>query len=416
VSASTRSNVAEVATVVSLFAPTLKANGLLSSFQSRVLGSVSKCRTAALGGHVDACTDCGVLHISYNSCRNRHCPKCQGLERETWVLSREEELLPVRYYHVVFTIPAALNGFCLHNPRFMYDCLFEASWATLQQFSKDKRWLGGTTGATMVLHTWGQNLSLHPHVHAIVPGGGLSKDGVWLPVKSRSERFLYPVKAMSKVFRAIFLKKMCSYLAQGLLTIPQADEGLLDPQLYRSWRDKMYRTDWVVYAKQPFGGPKSVLEYLGRYTHKSAISNHRIVYVSETDGVCFKYKDYRTNGETKEMLLSGEEFLRRWVLHILPEGFRRMRHYGIVSNALKNKALEACRISLGVIQEVKELAKQSRNERRKALRAKARERLSGGKSPDTCPCCGGHLVRVGVVPPQERPPPDTLPNWIAITD
>ncbi len=405
-------NSIELSDIVNLFGNKLRSSGHINGHQKKVLTAVSACRTSELGGHVDACDGCGVMRISYNSCRNRHCPKCQGLEREAWILGREDDLLPVTYYHVVFTIPLEINGLCQHNPRFMYDCLFESAWETLQQFAADERWLGAKTGATMVLHTWGQTLSLHPHVHAIVPGGGLKSDGTWQRVKSRSDKFLYPVRAISAVFRAIFLKKLLPQLEAGFLTLPPDNPAFFDRNLYRNWRGNLYKKGWVVYAKRPFGGPKGVVEYLGRYTHKSAISNGRILSVSETDGVSFSYKDYRTEGAKKVMNLSGEEFLRRWCMHILPHGFRRMRHYGITSNALKTNALAACRADLGVQVEVKAAAKLTRNERRRELRARARERLSDGKPTDACPCCQvGRMIRVGVVSRQPRPPPGNWPEW-----
>lgn len=395
-----------------MFGEPLRQQFPLSAPQKKALTDLAQCRTAALGGHVCACESCGTVQISYNSCRNRHCPKCQGLEREAWVLAREDELLPVPYYHVVFTLPSELNGLCLHNPRFCYDALFESAWETLQNFAADPRWLVAKTGATMVLHTWGQNLMLHPHVHCVVPGGGLDMDGTWAKPKrgGKGERFLFPVKAMSSVFQAIFMRKIRPALDAGELVLPKAENAFTDPALYRRWRNALYAKAWVVYAKQPFGGPRQVLEYLGRYTHKSAISNHRLLEISPAAGVRFSYKDYRSGGERKEMTLDGVEFLRRWCLHVLPAGFRRMRHYGILSNALKTKALDACRRSVEGEASRPAQAKKTRKEIRKA----ALERLWKGNDPMLCPCCkAGRLVRIGVIPPQPRAPPGEMPRWIA---
>ena len=409
----------EVADVARLFGEGFRERFPLSAVQKKALTCLAACRTAALGGHVEACGTCGVVRLSYNSCRNRHCPKCQGLEREAWVLAREAELLPVPYYHVVFTLPSELNGLCRHNPRFCYDALFESAWETLRTFAADPKWLGARTGATMVLHTWGQNLMLHPHVHCIVPGGGLDKGGNWAkPRRSgkTGERFLFPVKAMSRVFRAIFMKKLRPALEAGTLALPGGEACLAGPGPCRAWRKALCEKPWVVYAKRPFGGPEQVLEYLGRYTHKSAISNHRLLEVNAETGVRFSYKDYRTGGETREMALGGMEFLRRWCLHVLPAGFRRMRHYGILSNALKNKALEACRKALWQREAPWPVPVETT---RGELRKIALERLWRGRDPRACPCCGeGRLVRTGILPPQPRAPPPKgqaglMPQWIA---
>lgn len=401
----------ELSDVVRLYGSSLY--GRLTAAQKKALTDVGQCRTAALGGHVDACNHCGNARISYNSCRNRHCPKCQSVEREAWIISREEDLLPVTYYHVVFTIPEQLNGLCLRNPRFVYDLLFDAAWQTLQTFAADGRWLGARTGSTMVLHSWGQNLSLHPHVHAIVPAGGLNAAGQWQKCRATgNDRFLFPVQAMSKVFRAIFLKKCCAALEGGVLVVPEDTASFGTASAYRQWRSGLYRKPWVVYAKRPFGGPKQVIGYLGRYTHKSAISNRRLLAVSEA-GVRFAYKDYRAEGRRKEMTLSGEEFLRRWCLHVLPGGFRRMRHYGILSNGLKTKALEACRNSLEGQRPAAVKIKKTRRE----IRELAIKRLWGDCDPLKCSICrAGSMVRIGLVPPQPRAPPRTIPLWIPTTE
>lgn len=398
----------EMADVIRNFGPALAGAGQLHAFQKKTLTDLLQCRTHALGGHLDACDGCGHVRASYNSCRNRNCPKCQSVEREAWIIAREQELLPAKYFHVVFTIPDQLNGLALHNPRFIYNALFEAAWQTIDTFARDAKWLGAKTGATMVLHTWGQNLSLHPHVHCIVPAGGLAHDGHWRQTQADArQRFLFPVKAMSKVFRGIFLSRVLAPLKGGLLVVPPCLAQTIAEGQFPAWRNRLYRKSWVVYAKQPFGGPQQVIEYLGRYTHKSAISNHRIVSVSDTQ-VAFTYKDYRQGGDTKVMTLDGGVFLQRWVLHILPPGFRRMRHYGILANATKKVALHACRESLGAPHPVI----RSRQE----IRVVARHKLLKGQPEDRCPCCQqGTMVCVGHIPPTARAPPaGEFPLWVAV--
>lgn len=294
--------------------------------QQKTLRALQYCRTAALGGHVDACDSCGNISISYNSCRNRHCPKCQGHKREEWIQKREQDLLPCTYYHVVFTLPSELNGLAMGQPALIYDVLFKAAWQTLQQFGHTD---GLRLGMIAVLHTWGQNLSLHPHLHCIVPGGGVNAQGRWQP-QLRNDKYLFPVKALSKVFRA----KYVAGLRAGGIT----DHGLLDG---------LFRKNWVVYAKRPFGGPNQVIEYLGRYTHKVAISNHRIADVGG-DGVSFRYKDYRNGGGPALMRLSNEEFVRRFAIHILPARFVRIRHYGILSSSWKRGKLQLLQQTAGL--------------------------------------------------------------------
>lgn len=293
----------------------------LNSWQWRTLHAIRRCRTAALGGHVDQCDQCGHLQISYNSCRNRHCPKCQGQRRERWIEARRAELLPVPYYHVVFTLPEVINNIALYQPTIVYSLLFSAAWSTVQSFAGDPTYLGAQTGMISILHTWGQTLCLHPHLHCIIPGGGITKAGHWKSSRSQG-RYLYPVKALSKVFRARYV----AALRKALSTEPKA--------LYQS----LFTTPWVVYAKRPFGGPEQVIEYLGRYTHKIAISNHRITGMDDQT-ISFLYKDYRQQGVNKTMTLEALEFIRRFSMHILPKGFVRIRHYGMLSNAVKPAAL-----------------------------------------------------------------------------
>jgi hypothetical protein len=325
----------------------------LNTWQLRTLSAIKKCRTAELGGHIDACDDCGILKISYNSCRNRHCPKCQGKKREDWIQARMTELLPVPYFHVVFTLPDSINSLAIHQPKIVYDTLFEASWETLQQFGKAKEI---QTGMIAVLHTWGQNLSLHPHLHCIVPGGGVDKNSNWKNIRADG-KFLFPVKALSKVFRAKFCEKL------------KAKE----PVQYRQIQKKLWEKHWVVFAKKPFGNAKSVVEYLGRYTHKIAISNHRIKNI-DNQNVTFDYKDYRMAGVKKQMTLTHEEFIRRFALHILPKRFVKMRHYGFLSSTWKRKKFK-------LLQE--------------KLQVKVLEKVEKKLVLPKCPCCKtGNLHRI----------------------
>lgn len=310
----------EVADVLDAHWPQVQQCGKFNTWQLRTLDAVKRCRTAALGAHVDGCSGCGHLRISYNSCRNRHCPKCQGIQREQWIQAREQELLPVPYFHVVFTLPDLLNPLCLYHGKTIYNILFQTAWSVIHDFGHDPKWLGAQTGMIAILHTWGQTLSLHPHLHCIVPGGGLSPSSRWKMAKSQG-KYLFSVKAMGKVFRGRFIDMLKKELP-----------GSMEPSLV----DALYKKNWVVYAKRPFNGPHSVIEYLGRYTHKIAISNHRITDISAGQ-VSFRYKDYRHGAATKIMILDGLEFCRRFAMHILPKGFVRIRHYGILSSTTKQK-------------------------------------------------------------------------------
>lgn len=313
---------------------------LLNTWQLRTLSALSKCRTAALGGHVDGCTHCGKLRMSYNSCRNRHCPKCQGNDREAWILAREKELLPVGYFHVVFTLPSELNILCMKHPQVMYASLFDTAWDTINTFSKDEKQLGATTGMISILHTWGQQLTLHPHLHGIIPAGGLTKQGKWKSCKTKGN-YLFPVKALSVVFRAKYMYHLRKRVAEHNLC---NEKQLVLP---KEVIDACFKKQWVVYAKKPFSGVNSVVEYLGRYTHKVAISNHRITEMNTRNNtVTFNYKDYRANGSKKQLSLNSMDFVRRFCLHILPKAFVRIRHYGILSSTAKTKAIEIIRKQL----------------------------------------------------------------------
>ena len=317
----------EVADVLRAHWPKVPGMPGINGWQLRTLGALMRCRTADMGGHKDACTSCGTLQISYNSCRNRHCPKCQGHKREEWIAAREAELLNAPYFHVVFTLPSELNQLAMHEPKAVYDSLFAAAWSTLNSFGHDPKHLGAQTGMISILHTWGQQLTLHPHLHCIVPGGGLTKTGKWKTAKNKG-KFLFPVKAMSPVFRARYLEQLRKRC--------QPRQALLNA---------LFKKNWVVYAKRPFAHPMAVVEYLGRYTHKVAISNHRIKAV-DACSVAIGYKDYRQGGKQLDMELTHGEFIRRFAMHILPRGFMRIRHFGILSSTGKAKSLPTIRAQL----------------------------------------------------------------------
>jgi hypothetical protein len=317
----------------------------LSPEQRRAFQDIADCRTAALGGHVEACDVCGHQRIAYNSCRNRHCPKCQATAAAEWVEGREAELLPVEYFHVVFTLPTALGPIALQNPRVVYGLLFRAAAETLQQLAADPEHLGAEIGFLAVLHTWGQNLQHHPHVHCVVPGGGLSPDGSrWVPCRPG---FFLPVRVLSRVFRGKFLALLRTAFNGGRLSFHGKLAALADPGEFGRRLAASAQTEWVVHAKPPWGGPEQVLKYLARYTHRVAISNHRLVAL-EGDAVEFLWKDYAHGGEQKTMSLTAIEFLRRFLLHILPAGFVRIRHYGFLANRVCREKLALCRALLGV--------------------------------------------------------------------
>jgi len=297
----------------------------------KVVRAIQDCRTAALGGHSDICDGCGFVKVSYNSCRNRHCPKCQTLTKERWVMDRESELLPVTYFHVVFTLPEELNGIVIHNREKLFGLLLSASAETLRKLAKDCRHLGAETGFTSILHTWGGNLVFHPHVHIIVPGGGLTEDGRW---RNSRKKFFIPVKVMAKLFRGKFLR--------ALQKMRHDIRGLEDDGVWRTTTNTLYAKDWYVYCKRPFKTCLSVLKYLGRYTHRVAISNHRILSIHDGK-VSFKWRDYKGGSKVKVMTLAADEFIRRFLLHVLPPGFTKIRHYGFLASAVKKKKLALCK-------------------------------------------------------------------------
>lgn len=294
----------------------------------KVLQRLKSCRTSSLGYHVYRCSEEGCRHVKYqyHSCRDRHCPQCGALKKQQWIEARTAELLPVKYYHVVFTLPDELNGLVMGHRRELYKLLFDASSQTLLKFAADPKYLAALPGVISVLHTWGQQLSFHPHIHCIVSGGGIAPDGSWKQATKNDWQFLFPVKAMSKVYRGKFMERLKELLDSAEVTAPAGTD-------VRGLINLLYKKDWVVYAKAPFGGPHAVIEYLGRYTHKVAISNHRISSIDEQDDtVSFHYKDYADESKQKQMTLKGEEFIRRFEQHILPKGFTKIRTYGYLSN------------------------------------------------------------------------------------
>jgi predicted Zn-ribbon and HTH transcriptional regulator len=310
----------------------------LSFQQLKVMRAIAHCRTAALGGHVDVCSQCGYQAISYNSCRNRHCPKCQTQSRQRWLAAREQELLETSYFHVVFTIPHQLNNLAAQNPRILYNLLFAASAATLLEVAAEAKHLGAKIGFCSILHTWGQNLLHHPHVHCVIPAGGLAPDhSGW--VRPRHPFFL-PVKVLSRVFRGKFIAGLRRAFRKDLLRF-SGDLQLAQHKRFDAFLRTLYRKDWAVYAKPAFGGPTQVLRYLGRYTHRVAISNHRLL-AFDGEQVTVRWKDYAHGSKQRQMTLSAEEFLRRFMIHVLPRGFVRIRHFGLLANCHRARLLPLC--------------------------------------------------------------------------
>jgi Putative transposase/Transposase zinc-binding domain len=358
----------------------------------KVLLAIARCRTAALGGHLDQCTRCGHrAAISYNSCRNRHCPKCQSAARERWIAARRRELLPTPYVHVVFTLPAQLAPLVQQNRKLLYGLLLRTSAETLLEVARDPRHLGAEIGFFSVLHTWSQKLSLHPHVHCVIPAGGLSLDHThW--VKSQN-RFFLPLKVLSRVFRGKFVVGLKQAFQSGRLSFHGNLTPLARPKTFAAWLRPLFRKDWVVYAKPPFGGPEHVLQYLGRYTHRVAISNHRLL--SFADGkVTFRWRDSAHHNEQKLMTLSLDEFLRRFLLHLLPKGFVRIRNFGFLANRRRATLLPLCFQLLGAVQE-----------------PQADQDACGSNDLWRCPLCGGPMVvveRLTAAEIQLRSPPPPL--------
>jgi len=360
----------EVQDILALYGDAYRQNHKLTIEQHKAMNAILNCRTARLGGHLDSCPECGYQRPSYNSCRNRHCPKCQAISKERWIDAQRADLLNIGYFHVVFTVPQVLNPIIYNNQRICYNLLFQCAAETIRELSADRKYLGADTGHTAVLHTWGQNLCFHPHIHCIVPAGGLNKMGNWI---SSRKKFFLPVKVLSRKFRG-------KYLALLKKQLPEIDPALLND---------CYHKEWVVYCKPPFKDAACVVEYLGRYTHRVAISNNRILELTNGQ-ITFKWRDYRDSGRWKVMMLSSEEFIRRFLLHILPSGFTKIRHYGFLSSRGKQKKLRICKIQTGTT-------------------LKKRERLSTealvekilGRKPSQCPSCGFcGLLRTGLSPPR----------------
>ena len=373
----------ELATAINNFLAPFNKNNKLPAHKLRTLNALQKCRTQYMGGHVEACTSCGQIRVAHNSCRNRHCPKCGGIDKEKWIMAREADLLPVKYFHVVFTVPDKLNKLFMDNQVPMYNLLFTMAWEALKDFGQTKKWIGGKIGATAILHTWGQNLQYHPHLHLIVPGGALMANGSWSASKSKG-KYLFDVKQLSNVFRARFVERL-RFLIKDKQTGGVEPAGLFDK-------------DWVVYAKKAFGGPKQVIGYLGRYTHRTAISNDRVLEVG-TEGVTFSWLDYKNGYAKQETTLKGEEFLRLFCQHILPPGFTRIRHYGFLSSASKTKSLALIRGSLKVA---------PKKEGGGTVLERVFEKM--GIKPGVCKCCGGKMVIVEIIPNQFRKNQRAPPN------
>ena len=333
----------ELADIVRAHAGAVRQAQRLTRGQHRALRAIAACRTAALGGHTQACDGCGATRIAYNSCRNRHCPKCQTLAKERWLAARRAELLPIAYFHVVFTLPHALNALAQGNPRVLYTLLFRAATETLASFGDDPRHLGGELGVIAILHTWGQTLVQHVHLHCVVTGGALARDGSRrLPAK---RGFLFPVRALAPVFRAKYRDGLRRAFDRGEFRFAGSVAGLAEPTAFTAFLADLCASDWVVYAKPPFGGPVQVLEYLGRYTHRVALSNDRLVSLAE-GVVRFRWRDYAHGNRVKTMALPAREFLHRFLLHVLPDGFVRIRHFGLLANRGHAAKLARCRALL----------------------------------------------------------------------
>jgi hypothetical protein len=376
----------EVADIFRAAGPAYRAAhaGHLSLHQLKIMSAVEQCRTAALGGHVEACADCGHWRVAYNSCRNRHCPKCQGAAARAWLAEREADLLPVGYFHVVFTLPAEVGAVALQNKALLYDLLFRTASETMQVIAGDPRHLGARIGITAVLHTWGSALTHHPHIHMIVPGGGLSPDDErWI---SARPAFLLPVRVLGALFRRLFLTRLMALFDGGQLGFFGSMAHLAERRAFLRHLSPARKKRWVVYAKPPFAGPEAVLAYLSRYTHRVAISNSRLIRFDER-GVTFRYKDYRRGGADRQqvMTLAADEFIRRFLQHNLPKGFHRIRHYGLLASGTRRSNLERIRRLLAVAPPV------------------ADETPATAAPRPPCPCCGGQMVIIELVERRYQP-------------
>jgi len=366
----------------------------LAHGQRRVMAAIESCRTATLGGHVERCQDCGETRIAYNSCRNRHCPKCQRLARLQWLADRRADLLPVAYFHVVFTVPEAIAAIALQNKAVAYDILFKAAADTVRLVAADPQHLGAETGMIAILHTWGQTLTHHPHIHCLVPGGGLASDGRWIGCRPG---FFLPVRVLSRLYRRLFLERLQMAFDTGDLNFFGSLARLIEPHAFAEHLKLVRRINWVVFAKRPFAGPQTVLDYLGRYTHRIAIANSRLL-ACENGQICFRWKDYRAGNKSKVMTLNANEFIRRFLLHVLPAGFRRIRHFGFLANACRAGKLPAIRAALQAPDPVPIVEPSDYRER---------YAIFTGRRIDLCPVCGGRMVDIGFHPrsPPQRPAP-----------
>ncbi len=368
----------------------------LGRTERRVMAAIEACRTPVLGGHVEHCADCGLVRCAYNSCRDRHCPKCQALARADWLEARQAELLPVPYFHVVFTLPASVAEIAFHNKAVVYAILFRAAAEALRRVAANPRYLGAEIGAVAVLHTWGQALHHHPHLHCIVPGGGIAPDGTrWVACKPG---FFLPVRVLSRQFRTLFLEQLRVAFADNELRFPGALAGLADPAAFAARLDAAAQIDWVVFAKPPFAGPGQVLGYLGRYTHRVAIANSRLVGLDDGQ-VSFTWKDYRQDGKTKVMTLAADEFIRRFLQHTVPDGFHRIRHIGFLANRHRTAKLTLCRDLL---------AAPPPPDPEPPRRWQDRLRDLTGHDVEVCPGCGGRMLPHGTLRPC---PPPRPPMW-----
>jgi hypothetical protein len=364
--------------------------GHLSRSQLRVMGAIEACRTAALGGHVERCADCGHERIAYNSCGNRHCPKCMGSSARDWLEARRTDLLPVEYFHIVFTLPAPVSAVAYHNKSIVYAMLFEAAAETLKTIAADKTHLGAEIGAIMILHSWGQTLTHHPHVHCIVPGGGLSPDGDrWITCR---KGFFLPVRVLSRLYRRLFLNKLMAAHRADKLRFFGDLSHLADAHAFQTFLTPLRSIEWQVFAKRPFAGPDQVLAYLARYTHRIAISNRRLLALA--DGrVTFTWRDYRDAAKIKPMTLTADEFIRRFLLHVLPDGFQRIRHYGFLANGHRRRKLALIRRLLTEKATVAEAT---------ACESEPKQAEEPPKQPP-CPCCGGRMMIIEILPgPRQR--------------
>ena len=391
----------EVATIFRTHGEAYRQQQRLSGGQLRVMRDIEACRTAVLGGHMAQCDQCGAQVVRYHSCRNRHCPKCQTLAKVKWVEARLRDLLPIPYFHCVFTLPHGLNTLAQSNPRQLYGLLFHSASETLQIFGRDPRWLGGELGITMVLHTWNQVLEHHIHVHCVVTGGALAPEqDRWIATQRRD--FLFPVKALSKVFRSKYLDALAHAYHQGALRFTPATHALRDPECFTRFLHALFAHDWVVYAKAPFGSAHHALHYLGRYTHRVAISNNRLVAFHDGQ-VSFQWRNARRGDARDVMTLEAEEFIRRFLLHVLPRGFMRIRHYGVLGNRCRTAQLAACRTLLGQPEPIPQPPEPL---------AVLMHRLTG-KDIDRCPQCHkGHLAVIMTIYPLwqiDRLPQETQP-------